>query len=208
MIVAGHRDGYRLTFDEAGYQELQHAGARVGMKFRLSSGRYQLRMVLCDLADGKISTRNEPLEVIPLSEDLPYISSLVLHTATVTAIDRADTDDDYNPLRLGKETIVPSLARSYPREGFLGVYFHVYNVSEQESQPYQYRLNLYRDEVLATKSDPHAVQSKNRHPLKGYVFSWRLSLSDLAAGEYRVEAEVSLPDGSNRVSRSASFRID
>jgi hypothetical protein len=73
---------------------------------------------------------------------------------------------------------------------------------------YQCQLSVYRDDVLYSRSETRAAQSEIRHPLKGYLLISRIFLSNLVPGSYRIEVEVALPDGRNRVSRSVLFQVD
>jgi VWFA-related protein len=208
MIIDHFGRDCRLAVDEAGYKEFLRTGTDAGMTLALPPGKYRLRTVLRDLGSGKMSTLREPLEVEAFPKGLPAISSVVLSRATVPSGQLAEQDDDYDPLRLGEVTVVPSFSGGYAFEGSLTVFFHIYNVSDGQGVPYQYRLNLYRNKVLVSRGEPRPVKNENRHPMQGYLLAPRLDLSSLTQGEYEVEVEVALPDGSNRISRSESFRVE
>ena len=202
MIVTSSGQDFHVAFDEARYREFLRTGGGAGMTAALPPGKYEVIAVLRD-ASFQGSTRLEPLEVFSLSKELPCISSIVLSRSMAPSTQAAAGGDDYDPLRFGDQTVIPSLAEAYPREGSLIVFFHVYNVSEQ----YQYRLNLYRDGVLCSTSDPKSVRSEFRRPMNGYLLAPTLSLSGLIPGTYRVEVEVALPGG-KPVFRAASFRVN
>lgn len=207
-IVSDYGQDYRLTFDEARYQEFLQVGSRLAMTFKLPPGKYQVKTVLRDIGTGKMSTVREDVEIVPQSPERPSVSSIVLSRSSVPYERPANAGETYDPFRMGDVVLVPSSARSYPREGFLTVFFHVYNVGDPGSTPCQYRLNLYRDEALYTSSDPRTVQSENPHPLNGYLLAPRLSLSNLVPGSYRLEVEVSRSDGQDRVTRSVQFWVN
>jgi VWFA-related protein len=205
-IVSHHEQDYRLSFDEVRYMEFLRSGSRLNLTLKLPAGKYQLKTVLREVSGGRMSTQRELLEVAPLSGDLPYISSIILSRSAVPA-DEA-VEQPYDPFRLGKVLVVPSYAKEYSRDGFLNAFFHVCNVADQNAEPYQLRFTLYRDQALFSRSDSRRVQSENSHPLKGYLLTQKLALSGLEPGSYRLEVEVALPDGRNRVSRSVAFRVN
>ncbi len=205
-IVTDYEQDYRLSFDEARHGEFLRGGSDLKIAFKLPPGKYQLKTVLRELSSGKMSSRRETLDVAPLPPGAPFVSSIVLSRAAIPADETAG--QAYDPFRVGKIQVVPSLTNTYAREGFLNAFFHVCNVTDQNAPPYQYRFTLYREEVVHTRSDPRIVQSQYSHPLKGYLLSQRLALSGLETGSYRLEVEVSLPDGRNRVSRSVSFVVN
>lgn len=205
-IVSDSEQDYRLSFDEVKHKEFLQGGSSLHMTLKLPAGKYQLKTVLQEGSSGKMSTRRELLEVAPLSPGLPYVSSIVLSRSAVP-VDEA-VEQAYDPFRLGKLLVVPSLTKEYSRDGFLNAFFHVCNVADQDATPYQFQLTLYREEALYSRSDSRRVQSENSHPLKGYLLTQKLALSKLEPGSYRLEVEVALPDGRNHVSRSVSFRVN
>ena len=202
MIIAGYREDLQLSSDEAN-REFLTSGGGTGISIGLPPGNYQVRAAFLELGSGRISTARASLEVWSPSKELPIISSIVLSRRNRASDQPPAGVDDYDPLRLGKETVIPSLDDWYPSEGSLTAFFHVYNVDDQ----YQYRLKLYHDQVLCSSTNPRPVQSEYRHAVHGYLLAPRLSLSGLIPGNYRLEVEVALADGSNRVSRSTSFRV-
>jgi hypothetical protein len=205
-IVSDYKQDYRLSFDEAKHKEFLLGGSSLNLTLKLPAGKYQLKTVLREVSSGKMSTQREFLEAASLSQGLPYVSSIVLSTSALPAGEAVE--QAYDPFRLGRLLVVPSLTREYSRDGFLNAFFHVCNVTDQDATPYQFRFTLYREEMLHSRSDFRRVQSENSHPLKGYLFTQRLALSRLEPGSYRLEVEVALPDGGNRVSRSVSFRVN
>jgi hypothetical protein len=205
-IVTDYEQDYRLSFDEARHREFLRAGSDIKMTFKLPAGKYQLKTVLREVSSGKMSTLREALDVAPLTSGAPYISSIVLSRSAVAADEAAG--QPFDPFRLGKVQVLPSLSTTYEKEGFLNAFFHVCNVTDQNEPPYQVRFILYREDAVLSRSDSRVVQSEHSHPLKGYLLTQRLALSSLETGSYRLEVEVSLPDGRNRVSRSVSFRVN
>ena len=95
----------------------------------------------------------------------------MLSTGTVPSRESGEEGYNYDPLNLGQVVVVPSFFGTQPGEGFLAVFFHVYNGSDQQNLPYQYRLNLYHGETLAISSDPLPAMSGDRHPQNGYLLS-------------------------------------
>jgi len=212
-IVSDYRQDYRLSLDESTLPGFLKDGATLVMNFGLPPGRYQIKTVAREISSGRMGTQRSDFEVTPFDAGGAQMSTIVLVRQQLAAGQlpgKTDSGEAYEPLRMGGIVLVPSMARSYPREGYLTAFFHVYHVGDPDDPGktrYHYQMSLYRDETLFSQSDPKSVRSEIRHPLRGFLLAPRLSLSALPPGNYRLEVEVALPDGRDRISRSVSFQV-
>jgi hypothetical protein len=202
MIVAYWNQDYPLSLDTAQYEQFQRSGIRLGATINLRPGRYQVRSVIREWNSKTMSAGLFPLDVFALSKELPGLSSIVLSTGA--AEDSVESGGVFNPLRFSNQIITPAAPGDYRPEGSLIIFFHAYNVSEQ----YRCRVTLYRDQVLHIEFPLTRFRSSDEHVGKDLRLATSVPLSSLTPGNYRLNIEVALPDGSNRVSRSATFRVN
>lgn len=212
-IVSDYRQDYRLSLDESQLTGVLKDGATLVMNLELPSGRYQIKTVVREISSGRMGTQRSDIEVTPFDTGGPQMSTIVLVRQQLAAAPlpgKTDPGNAYEPLRMGGIVLVPATVRPYPREGYLTAFFHVYHVGDPDDPDktrYHYQMSLYCDETLVSRSDAKSVRSQIRHPLCGFLLAPRLSLSALPPGAYRLEIEVALPDGTERMSRSVSFQV-
>ncbi len=213
VLIQDFRQRYRLAADPASLQAALTAGATTAVDFRLPPGSYQAKAVLRESSSGRIGVERGDFEIPRLDGSRPQLSSILLsqeQAAVRTQVAPAAQSTEWDPMQLGELAMIPAARADFPNHGQLTVFFHVYNAAVPEDateSPYRYWLKLYREGELISRSDPSEVDRGAPRPLRGFALAPVLSLAALPAGQYRLEIEIGLPDGGERISRSASFSI-
>ncbi|MFH1572672.1 MAG: VWA domain-containing protein [Acidobacteriota bacterium] len=208
-VLRDYRQDYRLALDEPTLRDFQKDGATLDLRFSLPPGRYQVKTVVLEVSSGRMGVQRSDLEVPSMDALRPQMSSIVLSRQSRPIESGAGTEE-FDPLRLGNLTAVPSAMNRFTPESDVTALFHVYHVRDApapEDAPYRYRMTLCRDGAPFGRTDEEPVGSGFPHPLGGFVMAPRLSLSALPPGLYRLEIEILPQDGTPVAARSVAFQV-
>lgn len=212
-VTSSFRQEIPLDLDEAGYDRFRNQGTSLMIWSRLPPGKYETRTVLREKSSGRMGTTREGFEVPAVSDELPSLSSIVV-SSRVTSAEAAPKipllEEGFNPFLYRNVFIAPSARRIFAADDVLTFFFHVYQRPSEGRHPlddYLCRLVLYRDSIVSFRSDFTRLGGTAQPIQNGLMMALQMPLSRLAAGSYRGEIEIVLPDGSSRVTRSVSFEV-
>ena len=212
-VISSFKQEIPLDFDEAGYDSFRNQGKSLMIWSRLPPGKYETRTVLREKASGRMGTTREEFEVPAVSDELLSLSGIVLSSRVASAEAAPNIvlpEEGFNPFLYRNLFIAPSARRVFVANDVLTFFFHVYQGSRESRPPleeYFCRLVLYRDDTVSFRSDPTPLRGTAQPISNGLMMALQMPLSRLAAGSYRGEIEIALPDGSCRVARSVSFEV-
>ncbi len=168
--------------------------------------RYKLDLVLKDLNSNTIGTQSRAL-IPPKYPDQLAASSLIL-SDQIQPLKAVPEDEQM--FVLGDVLVLPNLDRRFAPGMPLGVYFHIYNFSIEQSSLTPLLSVTYKlfkgDELIRMAVEP-AGESIQFYSGQRAVFVKLLSLDGLEPGAYRVQIEVADGISNQEVQLAERFQL-
>jgi VWFA-related protein len=202
----GGHDVVKLGLRPQTYEIVRRSGVRLGRRLQLPPGRYQLRIGARESGSGALGSVLYDLEVPDFSKTPLSMSSIVLSSASASAVPSVNPDPDLKNLLPGP----PTALREFPRNDTLAVFADVYDNRSDTPHRVSIRASVLSEEgkVVHTTADERKTEELQGAKRGGFGYTTNIPLTAIAPGRYvlRVEAESSLADHAT-VKRELEFTV-
>jgi VWFA-related protein len=216
ITITNVRDNVNIKLSDATAAELAKRPVEYDAGFTLTPGRYSIKFLARDDETGRIGTYQTAFVIPNLNKETTRvpISSVVLSSQRVDLKDalynatkgkEQAKDDANNPLVQEGAKLIPSVTRVFSTKRDMYVYLQAYegsaaktatpSAAAKSAPPLIAYVSLYKEGKKAFETTPVAVTPEADSKLGVTPFSFKISLGDLAPGEYQCQISVLDPSG-------------
>jgi GWxTD domain-containing protein len=191
-VLTEFEDDVVVRFDESQRRLVTHGKSVFQKGLTVDRGsRYRLDLVVKDLNSGRIGTRTVGLVPPRIEPDTLGMSHLMLSDFIRQMFE--DSYRDSQMFLLGDLWIRPSLDGAFPEGQNIGVYFHLYNISADQTtfQPsLEVTYRIVRDGEVVSEQVDRGGQTVHYWSPSRTVLLHVLGTGQLPPGSYRLEVEA------------------
>jgi hypothetical protein len=181
-VKGGNTDALTMTnLKQATKDRIEETGLRILNRMDLPPGKYQLRVAAHDTAGGNVGSILYDLEVPDYAKAPFGISGLVMTSPSTAAMPTAKADEQLKAVLPGP----PVSARAFPQNDEVALFVEVYDNAGGTPHKVDITTTITTDEgrqMFTTEETRDSADLGGK--TGGYGYMTRLSLKDLAPGNY------------------------
>ena len=175
-------------------ETITRSGFRVFSRLTLPAGRYQLRLAARDRAAGRVGSVNHDLEIPDFSREPLTMSGIVLTSASARATPTVEPDALLQDVLPGP----PTARREFTADDSLALFAEIYDNAAGPSRTLEIVTTMRgRNGEAVYESKQTAAPEESDRSRRGYAYTVRVPLRNIAPGTYvlRIEARTPSSDG-------------
>ena len=218
--VTSVRDTIRVNLDPASLSKVTGGDIQYNTGFYLPAGNYDLKFLLRENQDGKMSSFEQPLIVPDYSQPGPLLSSIILsnrlepvasndsHIKNLSRPGGPQGRDPLDPLVIDQMRIVPNVAHVFTPSNTLYIFFQTYLHLPKGAQPnLDLSISFLKDGALfreAGKTELTEYDDKSNGTISS---NFQVPLSEFPKGDYQLQVRLTDPISQKSLVQEEKFVI-
>jgi len=218
-VISAVRDTIRVNLDEDSLKKIKSGGIQYQTGFYLKPGGYYLKFLLRENQTGKLSTFEQSLAVPDFNESKLSMSSIFLGNRLEPANQKNNVVRKMNvsgesggksrdPLVVGENRIVPSVARLFSPKDTLYIFFQAYLSSNKRISPdLKTSLVFFKNGERFRGAGDLDLTQLDEGSRDALTCSLNLPLSGFPQGDYVLQVHLEDQTSKENVSHNVSFVV-